>query len=84
MEQVILLAELVYLGTPFVEYIEVMAFPNLDACILYTDLNSDNIAYQIWLEYQTMVDNGSQNLVLEQITLGCSTLDESKGILYNK
>ena len=53
MEQVILLAELVYLGTPFVEYIEVMAFPNLDTCILYTDLNSDNIAYQIWLEYQT-------------------------------
>ena len=82
--ETLLLAELVYLGTPYVEYIEVMSFRSFEACVLYTDLNSDSIAYSIWLEYQTMVDNGSQNLVLEQITLGCSTLDESKGILYNK
>lgn len=79
-----LLAELVYLGTPYVEYIEVMVFPNLDTCILYTDLNSDNIAYQIWSEHQTMVDNGSQNLVLDKITLGCSTIDGTEGMLYNK
>ena len=61
-----------------------MVFPNLDTCILYTDLNSDNIAYQIWSEHQSMVDNGSQNLVLDKITLGCSTIDGTEGMLYNK
>jgi len=82
--ETLLLAELVYLGTPYVEYIEVMSFKSFEACVLYTDLNSDSIAYQIWSEYQSMVDNGSQPMVLDRITLGCSTIDGTQGMLYNK
>jgi|TARA_A100001015_G_C14320088_1_gene455260 hypothetical protein len=68
----LLLAQLTYLGTAYVEYWQVMSFRSFEACFIYGDLNSENIAHQLLSNYRSMVDDGSQSMVLDSITLGCT------------
>jgi len=68
----LLLAELTYLGTNYVEYWQVMSFKSIEACFMYGDLNSENIAHQLLSNYRSMVNDGSQSMVLDSITLGCT------------
>ena len=73
--QIVLLAELAYLGVPYVDILEIAWFDTMQACITYTEINGDNEAYDIYSNWRLFDETVGDGRVLDQITLGCSTID---------